>query len=191
MDRSEPEGHHMIYPQMPIVGPPPPTLTAAAARRWFIGHPKRTLPTRTVGTIIDTYVDACTIAEVPFGLAAAMCELETDGLSSGWSQPPRRNVAGIGVNGTTNPDGTPAGQWFATYQLSALVHVGLIVCYFFDADDPAMTDSQRQLADVAVHVRPRVPRGGVATVEELGARWAADPEYVSKLGERHRRMAAA
>jgi hypothetical protein len=150
----------------------------AAARRYLKSKAKARDPLQ-VDYIVSLYEDVCRSGEVDVEFALTQMTHETAALTSAWSADPKRNPAGIGVTGASNPDGTPLGQWFETWADSVEAHVGLILAYRFLAGQGS--PAQQRLINEILGLRPGVPRGIATTVGELAAKWAADPTYVDKL----------
>lgn len=153
--------------------------------------------------IVPDYHERCASVGVDFGVALAQCWVETAEripgdprgyvpFSSWWAARPRRNSAGIGVNGRTLPierDGRgmaimPAsGEWaldtvgqmwragcsFESWKDESIpAHIGRLLAYTLPLG--AGTDAQRKLISFALSFRPlpdRV-RGSAPTVRELG-----------------------
>lgn len=168
-----------------IVGPPVDFL--AAARRYIKTRAK--YPAQEVDAIVFLYTDVCRAGGVDAEFAITQMVHETAALSSDWSLPPKRNPAGIGVTGGSNPDGTPAGVWFDTWPDAVEAHIGLILAYRYPAGQ-GNTAQQRLINEILGH-RPNAPRGIATTVSELGAKWAADPAYVTKLTSMHSAISGA
>ncbi|MGA7730061.1 MAG: peptidoglycan recognition family protein [Chloroflexia bacterium] len=123
-------------------------------------------------------------------LALAQCIHETSDnghpISSWWSKRPRRNPAGLGVNGdsrTTDPndshnwafdsDANPptwrAGLSFATFELGVRAQVGRLLAYALPAGQA--TPQQQALIDFALAQRPLPAslRGTAPTLKPLGS----------------------
>jgi hypothetical protein len=103
--------------------------------------------------------------------------LETGGLTSFFSQPPRRNLAGIGVTGAAGE-----GKTFPDWPHAVRAHVGRLLRYA--VREGAETDAQKPLIVEALDVRP-LPKdfwGAAPTAGDLGnGNWATDPAYASKI----------
>ena len=97
-------------------------------------------------------------------------------LMSFWSQPPRRNPAGIGVTGKPG-----AGVSFSNWEKAARAHVGRLLAYALPKDDG--TEAQRKLIDEALKVRPLPDdrRGRAPTLKGLAGSWATDRKYADKI----------
>jgi hypothetical protein len=119
-------------------------------------------------------------------LAIAQMIHETDGLRSWWAGRPRRNPAGIGVNGLTHASNPPAeipcaydpsrkvwaeGLSFATWADHAVpAHLGRLLAYALRPND-FVTDAQADLRRRALDLRPLplAVQGTAITVRQLGA----------------------
>lgn len=158
----------------PVADFPPATRRYLAAR-----SPRTPYPDADLDFILRLYVETCLVSGVDIELALSQMVHETGALTSEWSQPPRRNPAGIGVTGAVDAAGVPLGQWFATWLDAVQAHIGLLLCYRFPAGEG--TDAQKRLIRHYTSFRPSPPRGVGTTVAEMAAVWAADPEYVNRL----------
>jgi hypothetical protein len=132
---------------------------------------------------------------VPVGLdpllAVAQCIHETSfeghPISSWWARRPRRNPAGIGVNGRTrttpppdpqnwagdppdNPTIWRAGLSFSSWEEAVRAQVGRLLAYAIPAGQG--TNAQKALIDFALSVRPlgSALRGSAPTLKPLGAK---------------------
>lgn len=156
----------------------PPIDFPAAARRYIKARTK-TYSASDVDYIVSLYQDVCRAGEVDLQFVLTQMVHETGALTSEWSQPPKRNPAGIGVTGANGPDGQPLGIWFDSWPDAVEAHVGLILCYRFPAGQGSPAQ-QRLINEILGHGRTP-PRGIATTVSELAVKWAADPEYTNKL----------
>lgn len=143
-----------------------------------------------VRNIVNTYVAIGSDAGVDWSLALAQMTHETGWLASWWSQPPRRNMAGIGVTGQAG-----AGVTFTTFDDAIRAHLGRLIAYARRddeiADSPdwpasirAMLALRRQLVAFALAVRPLSDRyrGAYRTPRSLGGSWAVPGDgYGAKL----------
>ena len=152
-----------------------------AVRRFILVRSPRTPYSDTdVDYILSLYKDACLQGGVDLALALTQMVHETAALTSEWSQPPKRNPAGIGVTGGLDPNGQPLGQWFPTWLDAVQAHVGLLLAYRFPAGEG--TAAQKRLISVITGYRGTgIPRGVGSTINEMAIKWAADPEYADKL----------
>ncbi len=182
--------------------PPPPAIDAIAADAPLLGPPSGTavqaiayLSRRAAGyttyditSIVHAYQQQGEPVGVDWFLALAQMAHETGGLTSWWSQRPRRNPAGIGVTGKVLP-GTPNAppgrdwawhnnQWeegvsFATWADDGIpAQIGRLLAYALR--DEQMTDAQRALSATALSYRamPASLRGIAPTIVGLNGRWA-------------------
>jgi hypothetical protein len=112
--------------------------------------------------------------------------LETGNLTSRWSQPPRRNPAGIGVTGEPG-----VGISFPSWDAAVRAHVGrLLACAIAKGKGNAV---QRALIKEALEVRP-LPnnrRGCAPTLAGLAGTWAADKKYSGKIARLANEIRAA
>jgi hypothetical protein len=102
--------------------------------------------------------------------------LETGNLTSRWSQPPRRNPAGIGVTGAPG-----VGVSFASWDEAVVAHVGRLLAYAVSKGKES--SAQRRLIDDALEVRslPDSRRGCAPTLDGLAGTWAMDQGYAEKI----------
>lgn len=144
-----------------------------------------------VTTILKAYYAICLSVGVDPVLAIAQMAHETGALSSWWCARPRRNPAGIGVNGQTRPASEPqpyppnlwhldeaAALWrfgcaFARWDPDAVeAHVGRLLAYALAEGEG--TPSQRALIVKALAIRPLPSRyrGIAPTLQGLEGTWA-------------------
>jgi len=159
--------------------------------------------------IITTYAKLC----VPLGLnpilAIAQMIHETGGLSSFWAARPRRNPAGIGVNGDTRPLSDPrplpythwqpdaaSGVWrfgvsFPTWVHHAIpAHLGRLLAYATLPEE--RTNAQQAAVDYALTWRPLplAMHGSAPTLKGLEGTWAVPgPMYADKIAAWANRIA--
>lgn len=130
-----------------------------------------------VREIVGLYDTTCTAVGLDPLLLVAQMVLETGGLTSFWSQPPRRNLAGIGVTGEPG-----VGKKFPDWPRAVRAHVGRLLRYA--VGEGVETTAQKPLIAEALQVR-RLPKGlwGVApAVGNLGRGvWAVDAFYAKKI----------
>jgi hypothetical protein len=131
---------------------------------------------RRVRKIIGRYVEVCAGVGVDPLVAVAQMVLETGNLSSFWSQPPRRNPAGIGVTGEPG-----VGLSFVSWRQAVRAHVGRLLAYAVKAGRE--TPEQLELVTMALNIRPLPDnlRGAAPTIAKLAGTWAADEEYAGKV----------
>jgi hypothetical protein len=166
----------------PILGGPPVAPSAV------LGHIQSRAPhgeytAYDVREIVLAYLDICAPAGVDPVVALAQMGHETSWLRSWWAQRPRRNPAGIGVDGRTAPapdgpawayDGASglwrAGVSFPTWANDSVpAHVGRLLAYALRSGEE--TPAQRALIEKALRYRPLPPalRGSAPTLKALGA----------------------
>ena len=121
------------------------------------------------------YRNARAVGLDPLLVCAQMVE-ETGHLGSFWSQPPRRNFAGIGVTGEPG-----VGLSFTNLKFAVRAHTGRLLAYAVAAGSES--DAQRALIGQALAFRPLPDhlRGCAPTLNGLVGTWAADPDYADKL----------
>ncbi|RRR69760.1 MAG: hypothetical protein EI684_14720 [Candidatus Viridilinea halotolerans] len=138
--------------------------------------------------ILPAYWECATHTGLDPVLVLAQSIHETGNFCSWWAARPRRNPAGIGVNGRTaerQPPGpyatgegwefnTETKQWqmglrYATWQDDAIpIHIGRLLAYLLPAE--AGTPAQRELIERALAQRPlpAALRGSVHVLRQLG-----------------------
>ncbi len=136
--------------------------------------------------IVEAYPKHATDAGLDWVLVMAQCFHETGNLSSWWAGRPRRNPAGIAVNGTSLPGTTPGvdknwyalspttGNWqrgisYPSWQEASRAHVGLLLK--FALHDNELNAVQQAYAERA----PRTPahvRGCAKLLRGLNGTWA-------------------
>jgi hypothetical protein len=169
----------------PILGRP--SGTAQQATDWLAARAAGYTPGE-VTTIVADYARLGDTTGVDWFLALAQLAHETASMTSWWSQPPRRNPAGIGVTGATRPGvpDTPPGagwtwdgtQWreglsFASWlDDAAPAHLGRLLAYALT--DTQANQAQRALIERALSYRPLPAsyRGVAPTILGLNGRWA-------------------
>jgi hypothetical protein len=113
----------------------------------------------------------------PLVAASQMIE-ETAHLMSFWSQPPRHNMAGIGVTGEPG-----VGVHFPSAHAGVRAQLGRLLAYALKPGTE--TPAQRSLIEEALHFRPLPSdrRGVAPTLGGLAGpgRWAADVHYAEKI----------
>jgi N-acetylmuramoyl-L-alanine amidase/Mannosyl-glycoprotein endo-beta-N-acetylglucosaminidase len=154
----------------------PPRSTEAKVQTYLLGRPHGGYSDAKVKTIAHAYF---TVA-APVGLdplvAVSQMILETANLSSFWSQPPRHNMAGVGVTGAPG-----VGISFASPDAGIRAQLGRLLAYALKQEQG--TAAQRKLVDEALKVRPlpATLRGSAPILGGLAGRWAADPLYAEKI----------
>ena len=129
-----------------------------------------------VRAILRTYAATCKQAGLDPLLVVSQMVLETGNLMSFWSQPPRRNPAGIGVTGAPG-----AGVSFSNWEKAARAHVGRLLAYALPKDEG--TEAQQRLIAEALKARslPDDRRGRAPKLKGLAGSWATDPKYAQKI----------
>jgi hypothetical protein len=166
--------------------------TAQQAVDWLAARAVSYTP-EDITAIVAEYVELGDAAGMDWFLAMAQLALETASLASWWSQPPRRNPAGIGVTGRVQsgtPDAPPSAGWtwdgaqwreglsFATWKNDAVpAHLGRLLAYALT--DAQANQTQRALIARALSYRPLVDsyRGVAPTLSGLNGRWAVPGTY--------------
>jgi hypothetical protein len=105
-------------------------------------------------------------------------ELETGHMTSKASQPPRRNLAGIGITSSSTQ-----GLSFATFDKAVRAHVGRLAAYAIPKGEG--TQAQKALIAEALAVRPLpdAKRGVAVRLKGLSRNWAMDPKYAIKIAK--------
>lgn len=153
-----------------------PRATRDELTAYVLGRPHGGYSDRQVRSIIQRYDEVAALAGLDPCLVVAQMILETGNLTSEWSQPPRRNPAGIGVTGEPG-----AGISFATWKAAVAAHVGRLLAYCLEPSTE--NEAQGQLIAAALAVRPLPPakRGSALTLAGLAGAWAADRGYATKI----------
>ena len=153
-----------------------PRVTAAQLEAYVVGRPHGTYPDDKARMIVGLYVKTCKPVGLDPLLVVAQMVLETGNLTSDWSQPPRRNPAGIGVTGEPGE-----GISFPTWQAAVRAHVGRLLAYCIA--DGAETPAQLKLIEEALGWRdlPGNLRGAAPTLSGLTGTWAANKQYAAKI----------
>jgi N-acetyl-anhydromuramyl-L-alanine amidase AmpD len=142
-----------------------PRASAAQAAHYMGARPHGEYTDADIArVIVPAYWELCQAVDVDPLVAVAQLIHETGNLTSWWSQRPRRNPAGIGVNGQPG-----VGLSFPTWKDDAIpAHIGRLLAYAIS--DGRATPRQRGLIATALHWRalPAKARGSAATLEALG-----------------------
>lgn len=154
----------------------PPRATAAQLEAYIRSRPHGGYSDPNIKTIVGLYDRTARSVGIDPLLVVAQLVLETGNLSSEWSQPPRRNPAGIGVTGEPGK-----GVSFPTWKAAVRAHVGRLLAYSLPKG--AETDAQRKLIDEALSWRalPDRLRGAGTSPRGLAGAWATDPQYATKI----------
>jgi Putative peptidoglycan binding domain/Mannosyl-glycoprotein endo-beta-N-acetylglucosaminidase len=158
----------------PLIAPP---RAAGNQLESYIGaRPHGGYSDADVGTIVDLYEKTASAVGLDPLLVVAQMILETGNLSSEWSQPPRRNPAGIGVTGRPGE-----GVSFPSWRAAVRAHVGRLLAY--GVSKGGETAVQLRLIDEALRWRPLPDRlrGSAPTLGGLAGTWAADEKYAAKI----------
>jgi flagellum-specific peptidoglycan hydrolase FlgJ len=126
--------------------------------------------------IVKKYVETAKEVGLDPLLVVSQMLLETGNLTSFWSQPPRRNPAGIGVTGEPGK-----GVSFASWDKAIRAHVGRLLAYAIPEGEE--TPAQRKLVKEALAVRPLPSnrRGCAPKLSGLAGTWATDKKYAQKI----------
>jgi hypothetical protein len=154
----------------------PPRAPADRLEAYVRSRPHGSYSDANVRTIVRLYDQTARSVGLDPLLVVAQMVLETGNLSSEWSQPPRRNPAGIGVTGEPG-----AGISFPSWKAAVRAHVGRLLAYAVAAG--AETAAQRKLIDEALSWRPLPDRlrGAATSLRGLAGAWAADQQYATKI----------
>jgi hypothetical protein len=140
--------------------------------------------------IVQVYQSLGETVDIDWFLALAQCSHETGGLTSWWSQRPRRNPAGLAVTGVMvdgTPDAPPGVDWawdgslakwragmsFDSWETGSIPgHLGRLLAYALP--EGAGTPEQQALIGAALSRRGLPPqyRGVAPTITGLNGRWA-------------------
>jgi N-acetylmuramoyl-L-alanine amidase len=155
-----------------------PRGSAAQVAAYLLARPHGAYSQAEVQAIAgDYFAVAGPLGLDPLIAASQMIE-ETAHLSSFWSQPPRHNMAGIGVTGEPG-----AGVSFPTATEGVRAQIGRLLAYALKPGTE--TPGQLSLIQEALSFRPLPDdrRGVAPTLAGLAGpgRWAADPQYADKI----------
>jgi hypothetical protein len=153
-----------------------PRAAAAQAEQFLLAQPHGGYRDDDVRTLVSLYYQTASAVGLDPLLAVAQMSEETEHLTSFWSQPPRRNLAGIGVTGAPG-----VGLSFPDLPTAVRAHAGRLLAYAVAAG--AGTPAQDQLIAAALAVRPLPDhlRGAAPTLQGLAGTWASDPQYAAKI----------
>jgi hypothetical protein len=173
-----------VTPQTELLSPP--RSTQVALQRYLLARKHGTYSDAEVRDIVKKYVTTAKAVGLDPLLVASQMVLETGGLTSHWSQPPRRNPAGIGVTGAPG-----AGLSFASWDDAVRAHTGRLLAYVLPKGKG--NAGQRALIEEALAVRPLPAnrRGCATTLEGLAGTWAMDKGYAGKVARVANEMSAA
>jgi hypothetical protein len=189
---------------LPLGGAPllgPASGSAEQAIAWLSA---RAIDNGDVTKIVNNYQRIGELVGLDWFLALAQMAHETGSLTSWWSQPPRRNLAGLGVTGAWQaglPDGSPGpapglawawneqlGRWlagvsFPTWASDAVpAHLGRLLAYALPADMGDLTQQSLIARAIGSRSLPASHRGVAPTVLGLNGRWAVPgTEYGQRI----------
>jgi hypothetical protein len=194
----------------PLIGAPllgPASGSAEQAIAWLV---ERDIYNNDIARIVNTYQRIGEQVGLDWFLALAQMAHETGSLTSWWSQPPRRNLAGIGVTGAWRaglPDGSPGpapgpawawserlGRWlegvsFATWDSDAVpAHLGRLLAYALPAGTGDITQQSLIAHAIGYRSLPASHYGCAPTILGLNGRWAVPG---TEYGQRIMALAAA
>ncbi|HEX2259429.1 MAG TPA: glucosaminidase domain-containing protein [Actinomycetota bacterium] len=154
----------------------PPRADVTQAQRYVTSKAHGTYSDDEVRQIVELYFETGKSVGLDPLLAVSQMVLETGNLTSFWSQPPRRNPAGIGVTGEPG-----AGISFPSWTAAVRAHVGRLLAYAIAQSRG--TNEQVLLIKEALSWRPLPSqlRGAAPSVKDLARTWAADPAYAPKI----------
>jgi hypothetical protein len=188
--------HRILRELQKPVGPPPapqeptrlttrspllaaPRATKARVARYVVGRPHFPRTYEEARLIAELYHEIASSGGLDPVLVTAQMVLETGNLRSRWSQPPHRNMAGIGVTSDEmDPDDVPK---FRTWKAAVTGHVGRLLAYAIPLGEENAT--QRKLIEKALEARPLddSKRGIARSPRGLTGTWAADPDYATSI----------
>jgi hypothetical protein len=153
-----------------------PRARAERAEHYLLERPHGEYDNDDIRIIVGHYYKTAQSVGLDPLLVVAQMVLETGGLTSFWSQRPRRNPAGIGVTGAPG-----AGVSFPSWKIAVRAHTGRLLAYTLRKGDE--NQRQRQLIEEALAHRalPLRFRGVAPRLEGLAGTWAADRQYAVKL----------
>jgi N-acetylmuramoyl-L-alanine amidase len=170
------QGPGAVSPSSPLMAPPRGSL--AQVTSYLLARPHGTYSEADVEAIASEYFAVASPLGLDPLIAASQMIEETAHLSSFWSQPPRHNMAGIGVTGE---DGK--GVSFPSPQEGVRAQLGRLLAYAVKAGSE--TPAQHSLIQEALAFRdlPSDHRGVAPTLAGLEGpgRWAADTQYAEKI----------
>ena len=154
----------------------PARTTEAKVQGYLLGRPHGGYTDAKVKTIGHAYFTVAGPAGLDPLVAVSQMVLETANLSSFWSQPPRHNMAGIGVTGAPG-----VGKSFASPEAGIRAQLGRLLAYALTQGQG--TAAQLKLVNEALKVRPlpATLRGSAPILSGLAGRWAKDPHYAEKI----------
>jgi hypothetical protein len=186
----------------------PATATEEQVSIFILGRPTGEYTAHDVtGTIVPTYFLYCEAMGINPIIPIAQMLYETAGLTSWWAGRPRRNPAGIGVNGLRQAEipidrtawayKSDAKMWlsgvsFDSWQDDAIpAHVGRLIAWFLKPGERSVI--QRQVAERALAYRPLAAKyqGSAKTLKHLGKKHNPSGEGWASPGVTYGRSIAA
>jgi hypothetical protein len=136
----------------------------------------RDLDTAYIKKLIRTYLIECSLEGINYEIAICQMCLETGFLRFGGSVSRfQNNFCGLGAT-----DAFTAGDWFGSMEEGVRAHIQHLKAY------ASIEPITQPIVDRRLK---RVRRGTVITVYDLTGRWAADPDYGSKISGLLRKLA--
>jgi len=198
----------------PLIGAPLLGLASGSAEQAIAWLSARAIYNNDIARIVNTYQHIGEQVGLDWFLALAQMAHETGSLTSWWSQPPRRNLAGIGVTGDWRsglPDGSPGpapgpawvwsaqlGRWlagvsFPTWGSDAVpAHLGRLLAYALPANQGDLVQQSLIAQALGYRSLPASHRNSAPTILGLNGRWAVPgTEYgqrIMMLAEAMRRL---
>jgi len=187
-----------------LVGAPLLGSASGSAEQAIAWLSARAIYSNDITRIVNDYQRIGELVGLDWFLAIAQMAHETGSLTSWWSQPPRRNLAGIGVTGAWRaglPDGSsgpapgPAWAWndqlsrwlegvsFPTWGSDAVpAHLGRLLAYALPADMGDLTQQTLIAQALGYRSLPASYRGSAPTIVGLNGRWAVPgTEYGQRI----------
>jgi hypothetical protein len=173
----KPDDARRVTARSPLLAPP--RATKARVARYVVGRPHFPRTDEEARLIAELYHEIASSGGLDPVLVTAQMVLETGNLRSRWSQPPHRNMAGIGVTSSEmDPDDVPK---FRSWKAAVTGHVGRLLAYAIPLGEENAT--QRRLIERALEARPLddSKRGIARSPRGLTGTWAADPDYATSI----------
>lgn len=184
----------LVTPDTALLGAPRSTAERCAA--YLLSRPHGEYSAADIQAIVAVYFRVCAPIDLDPLLAVAQVIHETGGLTSWWSQRPRRNPAGIGVTGYSvsrdmqraYPERYPRDAWalgadgtrwyegcsFASWANDAIpAHVGRLLAYATPLSARLSLSAQALLSRaLSIRLLPTNYHGVAPTLRGLNGRWA-------------------
>ena len=182
MGTSQPAGEAVTLDSALLAAP---RAQLAQAQSYLLSRPHGVYSDDDARWIARLYFENATPVGLDPLIVVAQMVHETDFLSSFWSQPPRRNPAGIGVTGEPG-----AGLSFPNWTAAVRAHVGRLLAYALPRNQG--NQAQHALIAEALNWRPLPDRyrGIAPTLAGLTGNWGADPAYAPKVRDHANRIRA-